>query len=150
MWDIVSWIIILAVIAAAVAGGAVLIKAYISGEPPSAVFFKPRVDPRLGVVEFANVDGKRKLILVRRDDVEHLIMTGGPVAVVVETGISAEPARRSAESFRETASFKDAVPPMDTPPVFARAPRFGPSAQTQAPPAGTPTTVDEVEAALKL
>ena len=42
---------------------------------------------RLGVVEAANVDGRRKLILVRRDDTEHLIMTGGPVDVVVETGI---------------------------------------------------------------
>lgn len=42
---------------------------------------------RLGVVEAANVDGRRKLILIRRDDVEHLIMTGGPVDVVVETGI---------------------------------------------------------------
>lgn len=42
---------------------------------------------RLGIVEAANVDGRRKLILIRRDDVEHLIMTGGPVDVVVETGI---------------------------------------------------------------
>lgn len=42
---------------------------------------------RLGVVEAASVDGRRKLILLRRDDVEHLIMTGGPVDVVVETGI---------------------------------------------------------------
>lgn len=149
MWDIVSWIIILAVIAAVIAGGAVLIKAYISGESPSAVFFKPRVDPRLGVVEFANVDGKRKLILIRRDDVEHLIMTGGPVDVVVETGIGVESARRSAETFRETATFKDAVSPAGSSPVFSRAPRsFGPSSQT--PPAVTQTTVDEVEAALKL
>lgn len=42
---------------------------------------------RLGVVEAANVDGRRKLVLIRRDDTEHLIMTGGPVDVVVETGI---------------------------------------------------------------
>jgi hypothetical protein len=27
------------------------------------------------------------LVLVRRDNVEHLIMTGGPVDVVIETGI---------------------------------------------------------------
>jgi hypothetical protein len=42
---------------------------------------------RLGVVEAGNVDGRRKLILIRRDDVEHLVMTGGPVDIVVETGI---------------------------------------------------------------
>ena len=44
-------------------------------------------DRRLGVVETASVDGRRKLILIRRDDVEHLIMTGGPVDVLIETGI---------------------------------------------------------------
>jgi flagellar protein FliO/FliZ len=45
---------------------------------------KPR---RTGVVEATSVDGRRRLILIRRDNVEHLIMTGGPVDVVIETGI---------------------------------------------------------------
>ena len=49
-------------------------------------FLKGR-ERRLGVVESAAVDGHRKLILIRRDNVEHLIMTGGPVDVVIETGI---------------------------------------------------------------
>lgn len=44
-------------------------------------------DRRLGVIEAAAVDGRRKLLLIKRDDVEHLIMTGGPVDVVIETGI---------------------------------------------------------------
>lgn len=44
-------------------------------------------DRRLGVVETASVDGRRKLILIRRDDVEHLIMTGGPVDMLIEAGI---------------------------------------------------------------
>ncbi len=44
-------------------------------------------DKRLAVVETASVDARRKLILLRRDDVEHLIMTGGPVDVLIETGI---------------------------------------------------------------
>jgi hypothetical protein len=47
---------------------------------------KPR---RLGVVEATSVDGRRRLLLVRRDNVEHLIMTGGPVDVLIETGIPA-------------------------------------------------------------
>ena len=49
-------------------------------------FLKGR-ERRLGVVESAAVDGHRKLVLIRRDNVEHLIMTGGPVDVVIETGI---------------------------------------------------------------
>lgn len=46
---------------------------------------------RLGVVESTSIDGRRRLILIRRDNVEHLIMTGGPVDVLVETGIPATP-----------------------------------------------------------
>jgi hypothetical protein len=45
---------------------------------------KPR---RLGLIESTAIDGRRRLLLIRRDNVEHLIMTGGPVDVVVETGI---------------------------------------------------------------
>ena len=45
---------------------------------------------RLGVVETAIVDQTR-LVLVRRDDVEHLIIVGGPVDMVVETGIKGRP-----------------------------------------------------------
>lgn len=52
-------------------------------------FFQNKLRRRLGVVEAASVDGRRRLILVRRDNVEHLIMTGGPVDVVIETGIDA-------------------------------------------------------------
>ena len=37
------------------------------------------------------VDQRRKLILIRRDDVEHLIMVGGPVDMVVETSIRGRP-----------------------------------------------------------
>jgi flagellar protein FliO/FliZ len=42
---------------------------------------------RIGLVEAAYGDGKRRLLLVRRDNVEHLVLTGGPVDVVLETGI---------------------------------------------------------------
>jgi flagellar protein FliO/FliZ len=48
-------------------------------------------------VDQANVDGRRRLVLIRRDDVEHLIMTGGPVDVVIETGISQKSSRKSAD-----------------------------------------------------
>jgi flagellar protein FliO/FliZ len=57
-----------------------------SGRRGGAGFLRGR-DRRLAVVETASVDARRKLILLRRDDVEHLIMTGGPVDVLIETGI---------------------------------------------------------------
>ncbi len=43
--------------------------------------------PRLSVTDVAAVDDKRRLILVRRDHVEHLVMIGGPSDIVVEQNI---------------------------------------------------------------
>lgn len=45
---------------------------------------------RTGLVEATMLDGRRRLLLVRRDNVEHLILIGGPVDVVIETGIRPE------------------------------------------------------------
>ncbi|MFN3549507.1 MAG: hypothetical protein ACK4U0_18635 [Mesorhizobium sp.] len=42
---------------------------------------------RLAVLDAAAVDDRRRLVLVRRDDVEHLILIGGPTDVVVEQDI---------------------------------------------------------------
>src|SRR5207253_4893087 len=43
--------------------------------------------PRLAVVDAAAIDGRRKLVIIRRDNAEHLLMIGGPTDVVVETNI---------------------------------------------------------------
>ncbi|MGO6816243.1 flagellar biosynthetic protein FliO [Rhizobium leguminosarum] len=43
--------------------------------------------PRLQVLDAAAVDARRRLVLVRRDDVEHLIMIGGPSDIVIESRI---------------------------------------------------------------
>jgi hypothetical protein len=43
--------------------------------------------PRLGVVDIHDLDRQRQLILIRRDNVEHLIMIGGVSDIVVETNI---------------------------------------------------------------
>tara|TARA_B100000427_G_C15481014_1_gene582979 strand:- start:297 stop:641 length:345 start_codon:yes stop_codon:yes gene_type:complete len=44
---------------------------------------------RLKVVEVSPLDGRRRLILVRRDDTEHLLMVGPTSELVIETGIQA-------------------------------------------------------------
>lgn len=43
--------------------------------------------PRLAVVDAAAVDGRRRLVLVRRDNIEHLLMIGGPSDIVIEPNI---------------------------------------------------------------
>lgn len=47
--------------------------------------------PRLGVLDVLAVDGRRRLVIVRRDNVEHLVMIGGPNDIVVESGILRQP-----------------------------------------------------------
>ena len=42
---------------------------------------------RLMVVEKTNIDPKRQLVIVRRDNVEHVILTGGPQDMIIESGI---------------------------------------------------------------
>jgi len=44
---------------------------------------------RLGVVESLGLDSRRRLVLVRRDGVEHLLLVGGVAELVVESRIVA-------------------------------------------------------------
>jgi flagellar protein FliO/FliZ len=82
--------------------------------------------PRLAVLDSAAVDGRRKLVIIRRDNVEHLLMIGGPTDVVVETNIV-----RAAIGSRDTVAGRNghAQPdpatwqpdPVPAPPMAARA-----------------------------
>jgi flagellar protein FliO/FliZ len=65
---------------------------------------------RLSVLEWARVDNRRALCLIRRDNVEHLLMIGGPSDVVVETNI-----------VRALAASRDA--PVARPPAMEPLPR---------------------------
>ena len=62
--------------------------------------------PRLSIIERTNVDGARRwLYLVRRDNIEHLVMIGGPTDIVVESNIvRAAPASRDAPLVRPPAA----------------------------------------------
>jgi hypothetical protein len=117
MIDFLFYLFVVLLLAAAVVIGAIFVRSYLTGTSPAAALFGPRPERRIDVVEHTNVDGRRKLLLIRRDDVEHLIMTGGPVDVVIETGIK-DPGLSRPEA---------AAVPLT--PVFARQPRaFGQAA----------------------
>lgn len=85
--DYVFYLLLLVFLAAAGYVGWMFLKGYMTGQSPTAAIFGPKPERRLEIMEQSSVDGRRKLVLIRRDDVEHLIMTGGPVDVVIETGI---------------------------------------------------------------
>jgi hypothetical protein len=46
--------------------------------------------PRLQVLDAAAIDTRRRIVLIRRDNVEHLVMIGGPTDIVIESGIGDE------------------------------------------------------------
>lgn len=62
--------------------------------------------PRLAVIDAMTVDARRKLVLVRRDNVEHLLLIGGPTDIVVEPGIvrTRTVSQRSATAARAAAA----------------------------------------------
>ena len=43
--------------------------------------------PRLAMIDQAAIDNRRRLVLIRRDNVEHLLIIGGPTDVVIEQNI---------------------------------------------------------------
>ena len=85
--------------------------------------------PRLAVIDAAAVDGRRRLVLVRRDNVEHLLMIGGPTDIVVEPNIVR--AMPGARPDRATAQLSAAA---ELPPRIAPLPDAGSWSDGDAPP----------------
>jgi flagellar protein FliO/FliZ len=87
--------------------------------------------PRLAVIDAASVDGRRRLVLIRRDNTEHLLMIGGPTDVVIEPNIvraagarevAREPAARPEPAWQTPAAEPAPPPPPVTPPRSYRTP----------------------------
>lgn len=99
------------------------------------VFFKASTNlgrgrnRRLSVVDTVAVDPKRQLLIVRRDNVEHLILTGGPQDVVVESGIPVE---------RHPPVVRRPVPAPAVPSASEERGAVESGGQAQSPPARTP------------
>lgn len=105
--------------------------------------------PRLGVVDVFGLDGQRQLVIVRRDNVEHLLLLGGPNDIVVEPNIlrstinGRDPAR---EPGKPEASAEPAapIPAPAAPPRAAAALRRDPAprpATPESPAQAAPTTI---------
>ncbi|WP_395446987.1 hypothetical protein ACHMW7_18335 [Aminobacter sp. UC22_36] len=90
---------------------------------------------RLAVMDATAIDSQRRLVLVRRDDIEHLLLIGGPTDVVVETDIRMTAPRRPALTGTE-ATQQAAQAPRPQPAVQQGAPR--PATQAPARPQPQP------------
>jgi len=85
---------------------------------------------RLSVVDSLAIDPKRHLLIIRRDNVEHVLLVGGPQDVVVESGIVVGEGS-TAQSNRRPVPMVAARKPAPAAPV-------GPNAPVQAPPVAMP------------
>ncbi len=99
--------------------------------------------PRLAVIDAATVDGRRRLVLIRRDNIEHLLMIGGPTDLVVEPNIvravgsrevTREPARIEPTATRQPPAIENPWPLQPaTEPTPVPAPRPYRSQATEEP-----------------
>src|SRR5437016_7417176 len=90
--------------------------------------------PRLAVIDAAPVDGRRRLVLVRRDNVEHLLLIGGPSDIVVEQNIVRAVPVASAREMSAGRPAGSDTRSETTPPAHAS------EAATGWPPQGEPTS----------
>jgi len=72
--------------------------------------------PRLGVVDVFGLDGQRQLVIVRRDNTEHLLMIGGPNDLVIESQIVRGAANGAREAPKAPAEPQVEPAPAPTPP----------------------------------
>ncbi|MBB5755068.1 flagellar biosynthetic protein FliO [Prosthecomicrobium pneumaticum] len=106
--------------------------------------------PRLSVVDALSIDGRRRLVLVRRDQTEHLILIGGPSDLVVEPGIHRVPRPRPDQTARpETGRIEPAraEPPR---PAAAPTPRAPEPPRAAEPPRAPETRRPPVVAAAEI
>lgn len=71
--------------------GVLSIVAKRAGLSPRATRLTPGARKRLSIVEVMSVDAKRRLVLIRRDDQEHLVLLGINRDLVVERNVTPPP-----------------------------------------------------------
>ncbi|MBI3452163.1 MAG: flagellar biosynthetic protein FliO [Rhodospirillales bacterium] len=81
-------IVALAIVLALIAAATWVARRYVAGGALGALGGKRR---RLAILEMLAVDSRSRLLLVRRDDAEHLLLVGPAGALLVETGIRPPP-----------------------------------------------------------
>jgi len=81
---VVQYVVTLVVILALIGVVVWLVRRYTGGSVGPAS--RNRL-PRLAIVDTLSLDNRRRLVLVRRDNVEHLVLIGGPTDLVVEPSI---------------------------------------------------------------
>jgi len=154
--SVVKFVIAFVLVMALIGLTAWLIRQFGSARPSSGSGARNR-QPRLAVLDSAVVDARRRLVLIRRDNVEHLLMIGGPTDVVVEANVvrAQSPggpvlvtpaAQRAAQQRAPIESiepdYDPSLVPLDEPfyeePALQRPSRPAPTVRASAPPPPPP------------
>jgi flagellar protein FliO/FliZ len=120
---------------------------------------------RLAVVDAFDIDRQRKLLLLRRDGVEHLVMIGGPNDVLIEATIrrvAAQPTRTAAPGLpepagpagippsakqRELPALQQPAPGVRQAPIHGEPPQSEPLREKPRPAASEPPPMEAPQAA---
>lgn len=101
--------------------------------------------PRLGIVDIYELDRQRQLILLRRDNVEHLLLVGGPNDVVIERNINRSMgARLPTEDLPDPDALLEPAPAYEAKPAPYLEPSFEMPVVVPTPPPGSPAPVPSV------
>ncbi len=95
MENLVWWAISFCFVLALILGFALLLKKFALPGAARGPIFRKGSMRRLEVLESLPLDPKTRLMLVRRDDTNHLILIGGNNELVVEKNITPKPALTS-------------------------------------------------------
>jgi len=82
-------VLALAVVVGLIMGMARLLRRYGLGDGTKTPLGRKK---RIATIESSSIDARHKLVLIRRDETEHLVLIGPTTSVVVEDNITPPPA----------------------------------------------------------
>lgn len=99
-------VLALALVLGLIGGFALLLRRF---GPAAGLPMRRKGDRRLSIVEVLALDARRRLVLVKRDGVEHLLLLGQGDDQVVETGIT--PPGAGMDEFKAVLNRQDRMDP---------------------------------------
>ncbi len=89
MQELAYWLISLLFVISLILGLALILKKILMPRVTGGSLLRSKGKRRLGLVEVLPLDHKTRLLLIKRDNTEHLILQGTTGETIVETGIQA-------------------------------------------------------------
>lgn len=109
---LVWWVISLLFVIALILLFAVILKKFFMPGAPRRTRFRKGGQRRLEVLESLPLDHKTRLMLIRRDNVNHLLLVGGTEERVIESNITPPPGAALRADYRDSTGGEGETTPM--------------------------------------